>query len=48
LKAISACPELFDGPPRRSLVQASDLPDGTVVAANTVVVGGIVVGTVEW
>jgi carbonic anhydrase/acetyltransferase-like protein (isoleucine patch superfamily) len=33
---------------RRSLVQASDLPDGAVVAPNTVVVGGVVVGTVEW
>lgn len=33
---------------RRSLVQASDLPDGTVVPANRVVVGGVTVGTVEW
>ncbi len=33
---------------RRSLVQASSLPSGTVVPANTIVVGGVPVGTVEW
>lgn len=32
----------------RSLVQASDLADGTVIPENTVVVDGVVVGTVEW
>ena len=32
----------------RSLVQASNLPDGTVVPARTVVVGGAVAGAVEW
>jgi len=32
----------------RSLVQASDLPDGTVVPDHTVMVGGAVVGNVEW
>ncbi len=33
---------------RRSLVQASNLPSGAVIAPNTVVIGGVVVGTVEW
>jgi carbonic anhydrase/acetyltransferase-like protein (isoleucine patch superfamily) len=32
----------------RSLVQASNLPDGAVVPARTVVVGGAVAGAVEW
>lgn len=32
----------------RSLVQASELPDGTVVPPRTVIVGGVVVGTVDW
>ncbi len=32
----------------RSLVQASKLPDGAVVPARTVVVGGAVTGAVEW
>lgn len=32
----------------RSLVHASDLPSGTVVPSRVVVVGGAVVGTVEW
>jgi carbonic anhydrase/acetyltransferase-like protein (isoleucine patch superfamily) len=32
----------------RSLVQASNLPDGAVVPARTVVVGGAVTGAVEW
>jgi carbonic anhydrase/acetyltransferase-like protein (isoleucine patch superfamily) len=32
----------------RSLVQASTLPDGAVVPARTVVVGGAVAGAVEW
>ena len=32
----------------RSLVQASDLPDGTVVPDHTVVVGGSVLNRVEW
>lgn len=32
----------------RSLVQASTLPDGAVVPARVVMVGGAVVGTVEW
>ncbi len=32
----------------RSLVQASNLPAGTDVPANTVVIGGVTVGPVEW
>jgi carbonic anhydrase/acetyltransferase-like protein (isoleucine patch superfamily) len=32
----------------KSLVQSSDLADGTVVPDRTVIVGGLVVGTVEW
>jgi carbonic anhydrase/acetyltransferase-like protein (isoleucine patch superfamily) len=32
----------------RSLVQATDLPDGAVVPPRTVVVGGVVLGAVEW
>lgn len=32
----------------RSLVQNTELPDGTVVPARTIIVDGSVVGTVEW
>jgi carbonic anhydrase/acetyltransferase-like protein (isoleucine patch superfamily) len=32
----------------RSLVQQSDLPHGTVVPARTIMIGGVVTGTVEW